>query len=257
MAIVNLSKWDFAIEFMLYEAAALIVGLEPAEIYTSTKPDRDNDRIYDYHEHPQIKPVVDRMKLDYFAASELYAAMRKGKWPYSSDEPLSESVLRTREMEIVPLKIGSWCLPLDPATQAIFDNLELDGGVYETVKFTRSELSRWLSANCLNSVYQFGHRQPDAHPASTTRWPWGNHHTELLGHLEAAASEFWLSYNPENARATAPKNKTVIAWLVARRIPGQKKEISSQMANAIASMLRPDDLPTGPRKIIVRPPQTQ
>ena len=80
------------------------------------------------------------------------------------------------------------------------------------------------------------------------RWSWGNHHTELLGHLEAAAREFWGGYNPHNAKATAPKNETVIAWLEARDVPGQRKKVSKQMAESIATMLRPDGLPTGPRK---------
>ncbi|GAB3483769.1 hypothetical protein [Polaromonas eurypsychrophila] len=80
------------------------------------------------------------------------------------------------------------------------------------------------------------------------RWPWGKHHTELLGHLEAAASEFWRSYDPHNAKATAPKNDTVISWLMTRNALGQKRKVSDQMASAIATILRPDDLPTGPRK---------
>lgn len=88
------------------------------------------------------------------------------------------------------------------------------------------------------------------------RWPWGNHHTELLGHLEAAALEFWVKYDPKNPRCTAPKNETVIAWLIERQVPGQQRRVSDQMAKAIATMLRPDGLPTGPRKV-VRPPQSQ
>ena len=92
------------------------------------------------------------------------------------------------------------------------------------------------------------HKPLDNEYSPPSRWPWGNHHTELLGHLEAAAREFWTGYNPENAKATAPKSETVIDWLEARNVPGQKKKVSNQMAKAIASMLRPDDLPTGPRK---------
>ena len=72
-------------------------------------------------------------------------------------------------------------------------------------------------------------------------WPWGNHQTELLGHLEEAAREFWTGYDPQNAKATAPKNDTVISWL-------KERKVSDQMARAIATMLRADDLPTGPRK---------
>ena len=91
-------------------------------------------------------------------------------------------------------------------------------------------------------------KAPDEGANSPGCWPWGNHQTELLGHLEAAAREFWTGYDPQNAKATAPKNETVIAWLEARNVPGQKKKVSNQMATAIATMLRPEDLPTGPRK---------
>ena len=88
---------------------------------------------------------------------------------------------------------------------------------------------------------------PDDVLNPSSRWPWGSHHTELLGHLDAAAREFWGGYNPQNAKATAPKNETVIAWLEARNVPGQRKKVSKQIAESIATMLRPDGLPTGPR----------
>jgi len=113
----DLWKWDYAVEFMLHEAAALIVGLDPAVIYTETEPDKDNPRIFNFHEDPRIKPVVDRMKLSLFAAIELYSAMRSGGWHNSWAEPVPELVLRTREMEVVPLSIGSSCLPRSPVVR--------------------------------------------------------------------------------------------------------------------------------------------
>jgi hypothetical protein len=76
---------------------------------------------------------------------------------------------------------------------------------------------------------------------SSAHWPWGEHNTKLLEHLEAAASEFWVKYDPQNQKDTAPKRDEVIAWLQARKV-------STQMATAIATILRPDDLPSGPRK---------
>ena len=72
------------------------------------------------------------------------------------------------------------------------------------------------------------------------RWPWGDHHTETLGLLEAAANRFWIRYDPSDL-STAPTNDMVSAWLV------DTKGSSKGRANAIASMLRPDGLPTGPR----------
>jgi hypothetical protein len=77
--------------------------------------------------------------------------------------------------------------------------------------------------------------------APATHWPWGNHHTDSLGHLEAAALRYWVNYDPTDA-TTAPTNKAVSEWLIAER------KVSQKMAESIASILRPDGLATGPRK---------
>lgn len=73
------------------------------------------------------------------------------------------------------------------------------------------------------------------------RWPWGHHHTEALGHLEAAALRFWVNHDPTEP-STAPTNKEVVAWL------RTEHKVSKTLAEAMASILRLDGLPTGPRK---------
>lgn len=73
------------------------------------------------------------------------------------------------------------------------------------------------------------------------RWPWGSHHTELLGHLEAAARKFWTLYDSDDP-STAPTNEMVSDWL------HKERGVSKEKAKAIASILRPDGLPTGPRR---------
>ena len=108
-------------------------------------------------------------------------------------------------------------------------------------KFSRNELARWLISIGKKSCYQFDRNQTDSMPLSVGRWPWGDHHTELLGHLEAAALRYWVKYNPDDA-TTAPTNKDVAEWLV------NERKLSQKTAESIASMLRPDGLPTGPRK---------
>ncbi len=75
---------------------------------------------------------------------------------------------------------------------------------------------------------------------ASVRWPWGTHHTETLGHLEAAARRFWILYDPDDP-STAPTNDMVIDWLV------KERHASKNMAKAIATILRSDGLPTGPR----------
>ena len=107
-------------------------------------------------------------------------------------------------------------------------DLDIQESTYKTAIESKVEISEFEKA-------------PDDRMNSTGRWPWGNHQTKLLEHLEAAAREFWTCYDSQNAKATAPKNETVVAWL-------KERKVSKLMANSIATMLRPDDLPTGPRK---------
>lgn len=74
----------------------------------------------------------------------------------------------------------------------------------------------------------------------TTQWPWGEHSTSLLGLLAAAASRFWLRYDASDP-STAPTNQQVSDWLVERKV-------SRNVADVVATLLRADGLPTGPRK---------
>ena len=69
------------------------------------------------------------------------------------------------------------------------------------------------------------------------RWPWGDYETELLAHLAAAVEHFWKTYDPESA----PTNENVADWLVAR-------SVAKKNADAIARVIRPKDVPAGPRK---------
>lgn len=85
------------------------------------------------------------------------------------------------------------------------------------------------------------------HPKNTeiqstheNKWPWGSHHTEMLGHLEAAGKRFWVRYDPADP-STAPTNEFVSRWL------REERGVSREKANAIASILRADGLRSGPR----------
>ena len=72
------------------------------------------------------------------------------------------------------------------------------------------------------------------------KWPWGDHETELLQHLEAAAVRFWKNYDPDD-KSTAPTNEAIWDWL-------EERGVTKNMRKAIATILRPPDVPTGPRK---------
>lgn len=75
--------------------------------------------------------------------------------------------------------------------------------------------------------------------AGGPRWPWGSHETELLRHLAAAADRFWKNYDSSDA-TTAPTNQQVIDWL-------KKQGVAERNAQVMATILRADNLPTGPR----------
>jgi hypothetical protein len=75
---------------------------------------------------------------------------------------------------------------------------------------------------------------------SVTGWPWGRHETDLLRKLAYAADRFWKNYDP-NDPTTAPTNEQVSDWL-------KSQGVAVRTAEIMASILRADGLPTGPRK---------
>jgi hypothetical protein len=80
--------------------------------------------------------------------------------------------------------------------------------------------------------------EPDT--SNENKWPWGTHHTDALGHLEAAAKSFWTTYDSDKI-GTAPTNKEVSDWLQ------KERGVTERMADSIASILRADGIRTGPR----------
>jgi hypothetical protein len=71
-------------------------------------------------------------------------------------------------------------------------------------------------------------------------WPWGTHETKLLRHLADAGDRFWRRYDPADP-STGPENSHVVDWL-------RERGVSARTAEVMATILRADDLPSGPRK---------
>lgn len=71
-------------------------------------------------------------------------------------------------------------------------------------------------------------------------WPWGRHSTVLLRSLAEVADKLWKNYDPADS-SSAPTNKQVSDWL-------KKRGVAERNAKAIATILRADKLPPGPRK---------
>ena len=80
---------------------------------------------------------------------------------------------------------------------------------------------------------------PKSNPAG--KWPWGSHETVLLMKLAAAAERWWKHYDPAD-KTTAPTNDDVAAWL-----RNEPHKMSKNLSDAMATILRADDVPAGPR----------
>lgn len=103
----------------------------------------------------------------------------------------------------------------------------------------------WFSTNELAALLpELGCMQEPDNPQNK-RWPWGDHETEYLRLLGQAASRFWKLYDPADA-TTAPTNEQVENWLKKQTVNG--RPVSANVARAMATILRADGLPTGPRK---------
>lgn len=123
------------------------------------------------------------------------------------------------------------------------------GGVYwRNTRETRGRLN-WLTYHANWAAHQIrlhglgadSEVKVDDPSVVANRWPWGSHHTEMLGHVEAAATKWWANYDPTSPD-TAPTNDMVSEWLC------NERDVSKDKAKAIASILRADGLRTGPRR---------
>lgn len=76
--------------------------------------------------------------------------------------------------------------------------------------------------------------------AEQADWPWGSHETKLLRDLAAATQRWWVNVDPMD-NTTAHTNEEVANWLV------KERGVSPRMAQSMATILRADGLPPGPR----------
>lgn len=224
----DLSHWDFAEHFWGYDAAALILGVEPR---------------HSAGEEHRIRVVMQRMALDYSRAVE------KARWetfpPFDQVEVAREPNIVYPDL-LVSVELEKLWRGFYQGIEAPFESwLANENAVrFENQEFSRQSVANWIGRVAQKSIYSFdlnGANVQDSVIASGKRWPWGNHHTEALGHLDAAAKRFWVNYDPSDP-TTASINADVSEWLQVER------KVSKTMADSIASMLRADGLPTGPRR---------
>ncbi len=226
----DLSHWDFSADFTGAQAVALVFGLDLNELRAEQGLDIHGTAV-----SAKFVPAYERMQQCYEATRRYHRDTMRP--PRDWDEKCPPVMLGSVEMN---RRLSA----LDPDQDHYFYNWLGDDNYsgFETQRFDRAAIDQWLSYIGQTSAYPFIGSTAIVQISAPPIWPWGSHQTKALGHLDAAAREFWTAYDPANAKSTAPKNHSVIDWLQT------KHKVSNSMAKAIASMLRPDDLPTGPRK---------
>lgn len=215
--------------FSLYEAADILIGIDPwHEGWRGDDGEREFNR----------------------TCTTLKQAVEDGDLlPVSADNRDSQ-MFHAQDLRAWAASVGfDWCIPFDAPAPAISNTTAAvsDDAVMTRLRQIEAENARLVEqvaelerrlAEATASVQQAP--QPEAN-APGQRWPWGDHHTEALGHLEAAGLRFWQWFDPTEP-ATAETNENVVDWLITER------KASKDRARAIASLLRADGLPHGPRR---------
>lgn len=149
-------------------------------------------------------------------ASEELGARRSGRY---NDQDLQ--IAREQGEKALAFELWAYIDSLEAATEKVQDQIQRE--------------SRQMIVHDLKRIAG-GLR--DVQLAPSTRWP--NHNTQLLTALRLAALKFWERFDPED-RETAPTNDEVANWLRSNH------KVSASTANSMATILRADGLPSGPR----------
>ena len=226
----DLSHWDFSADFTGAQAVALVFGLDLNDIQA-----KQSMGVLGADASAKFAPACERMKQCYDATRGYYLDSLRP--PRDWDEKRPPVMLGSVEM-------NRRLRELDPEFDHYFCNWMADDSYsgFETQRFDRVAIDQWLSCIGQTSAYPFVGSTAIVQIPAPPIWPWGSHQTKALEDLDAAAREFWVAYDPANPKTTAPKSDSVVVWLE------KERGVSNAKAKAIASMLRPDDLPTGPRK---------
>lgn len=134
----NLSSWDVAVEFTGDQAAALVIGHDPAgEGYIRTTS----------------TPIYQHMKRSY----EL-----KVKWLWGDMGPHEDGIIATLDM-LESIDLARWACHVEPGSWSDFCSWSKDDkkSGFCTQRISRDEIKRWLDVVGVNSIYRFDLKPAD------------------------------------------------------------------------------------------------
>lgn len=147
LAMESLSHWDYAAEFSGRVAAALVLGIDPSSLETSTT---DQDR---------VNVVCERMARDY---ERVLKRLYHEAFKIYPEDPMEVHSNSSYELISVKLKNlhthWTWSEEEGPFTDWLLND---HASAFQAQNFSRETLADWLDAIQLKSAYQF--RQGDAH----------------------------------------------------------------------------------------------
>jgi hypothetical protein len=206
-----------------YTRLAKQAGLKDTSLpFEGLPPDASKKPEWKYWQSPRrVKPweaAALSLELDPFAVT--YEDREKKFLYWRSGELISRFKLIIHDLESCRETVG---VPIHERTLEI------------------AEFSRWaISIGWEVPAMLKRYAKASPAPRAANGWPWGQFNTKLLEDLAAAAKEFWATWDGE--QGTAPKTDAVVKWLM------DKRGLSQNIASAIATILRADSLPSGPRK---------
>lgn len=139
---MNFSHWDIAVDFTGDQAAALAFGLDPAEA--------------GYVRESSV-PLYQRMEQCYKS---------KRHWLWDDMGPTEDGLIAKPDM-LESIKLRWWASQVEPGTWNDYCQWSKDDAQssFETQRFTRKELARWLAAINFTPIYQF---DPDPSDGANT-----------------------------------------------------------------------------------------
>ncbi|WNO03175.1 hypothetical protein [Rhodoferax mekongensis] len=219
----DLSHWDFAEHFSGYDAAALILGLEPRE------SELDQWRVH---------VVTDRMELHYKKAKDRHFHEVFGdpiETLYSAEPDLSE----LPSVALERLRYRNDCFNEEtPLADWFADNR---APKFENQEFSRKSISSWLAAIGMKSVYQFERADSDDLKSSLSDEREIDP-SDLPPELDAANLAYRAIANGFGDQSATPRNRLI--QFLRTNFPDFKTE----QIERIATVANPDKS-TGRKKI--------